>query len=132
MNPNILICLAICLLVTSLPVNASLVVKVGEPKMTGSKAIIKLELKNTFTEKIESARAVVFLLDDQGKVVGQMTRWVIGGTKDKPGLTSVAKSTFNFVVATDKPFTKTKVSFNRVVMEGGKSVDANKSVEIQH
>src|SRR5438034_9204524 len=111
--------------------HANLVVKFGEPKTTGSKAVIKLEMKNTFTEKIESARAVVFLFDDQGKVVVQMTRWVIGGTKDKPALAPDAKTTFNFVVPTDKAFTKTKASFSRVVLEGGKSLDANKSVEIQ-
>jgi hypothetical protein len=111
--------------------HANLVVKVDEPKTTGSKAVIKLEMKNTFTETIESARAVIFLLDDQGKVVGQMTRWVIGGTKDKPALAADAKTTFNFVVPTDKPFTRTKVSFNRVVLEGGKSVDVSKSVEFQ-
>jgi hypothetical protein len=110
---------------------ANLVVTVNEPKTTGTKAVIRLELKNTFTEKIESARAVVFLLDDQGKVVGQMTRWVIGGTKDKPSLAPDAKTTFNFVVPTDKVFTETKVNFNRVVLEGGKSVDPHKGVEIQ-
>jgi len=110
--------------------HGELEVTVNEPKTTGSKAIIKLELKNTFKEKIESARAVVFLLDDQGKVVGQITRWVIGGTKDKPALASGAKTTFNFVVPTEKPFTKTKVSFNRVILEGGKTADVNKEVEV--
>ena len=111
--------------------HANLVVKVGEPKATGSKAVIKLEMKNTFTEKIESARAVVFLFDDRGKVVGQTTRWVIGGTKDKPALAAGSKTTYNFVVPTDKPFTKTKVSFNRVILEGGKTVDVNKDVTIE-
>ena len=111
--------------------HANLVVKFGEPKTTGGKVVIKLEMKNTFTEKIESARAVVFLFDDQGKVVGQTTRWVIGGTKDKPSLVPDAKTTYNFVVPTDKPFTKTKVSFNRVILEGGKTVDVNKDVSIE-
>ena len=60
-----------------------------------------------------------------------MTRWVIGGAKEKPALAPDAKTTFNFVVPTDKPFTKTKVTFNRVVLEGGKSVDVRQSVEIQ-
>src|SRR6266700_6771221 len=120
------------ILISSLGVvHANLVVNVGEPKTTGGKAVIKLEMKNTFAEKIESARAVVFLIDDHGKVVGQTTRWVIGGTKDKPALAPDAKTTFNFVVPTDKAFTKTKASFSRVVLEGGKSLDANKSVEIQ-
>ena len=56
---------------------ADLVVKVGEPKQTSGKAVITLEMKNTFAEKVESARAMVFLLDEQGKMVGQATRWVI-------------------------------------------------------
>ena len=111
--------------------HASLVVKVGEPKTTGGKAVIKLEMTNTFKDKIESARAVVFLFDDQGKVVGQTTRRVIGGTKDKPPLAPDAKTTFSFVVPTDKPFTKTKVSFNRVILEGGKVVDVNSAVNIE-
>ncbi len=110
---------------------ANLLVTISEPKTTGTKSVIKLEMKNTFAEKIESARAVVFLLDDQGKVVGQTTRWVIGGTKEEPALAPDAKTTFNFVVPTDKRFTKTKVMFNRVILEGGKSVDVSKSVEIQ-
>ncbi len=111
--------------------HANLAVKVGEPKTTGGKVVIKLEMKNTFTEKIESARAVVFLFDDQGKVVGQTTRWVIGGTKDKPALAPDSKTTYNFVVPTDKPFTKTKVSFNRVILEGGKVFDVNSAVNIE-
>ena len=81
-----LVTVALFCVASTLVAEAKLEVKVSEPKTTGKKALIKLELKNTFTEKIESARAVVFLLDDQGKVVGQMTRWVIGGTKDKPAL----------------------------------------------
>src|SRR6266700_4205268 len=120
------------ILISSLGVvHANLVVNVGEPKTTGGKAVIKLEMKNTFKDKIESARAVVFLFDDQGKVVGQTTRWVIGGTKDKPALAPDGKATFNFVVPTDKPFTRTKVSFNRVILEGGKTVDVNKDVSIE-
>jgi len=79
-------------------------------------------------------RAVCFLLDEQGKVVGQMTRWVIGGTKDKPGLASNAKTTFNFVVPLAKLITTNltaKVSFNRVILEGGKLVEPNKGFEIE-
>jgi hypothetical protein len=33
-------------------------------KSTGSKAIVKLNLQNTYSEKIQSVRAVVFLLND--------------------------------------------------------------------
>jgi hypothetical protein len=106
-------------------------------KLTGRIADIFLRQRRkpcaafSLNAKIDSARAVMFLLDDQGKVVGQATRWVIGGTKDKPPLAPDAKTTYNFVVPTDKPFTKTKVSFNRVILEGGKTVDLSKDVSME-
>src|SRR5437773_2253512 len=87
--------------------NAKLVVKVDEPKRTGEKAVIKLTIKNTFKEKVESARASVLLLTDDNRLVGQASQWVIGGTRDKPALAPGATNTFNFVVPTEKPFTKT-------------------------
>lgn len=112
--------------------DAALTVKVAEPKLVGQKAVIQLTMKNTFKEKVESARAQLFLIDDQGKVVGQAARWVIGGTKGKPALSPDKEVTFNFVVQTGKPFTKSKVSFSRVVLEGGKLADVNKEVQIQN
>jgi hypothetical protein len=109
---------------------AALTVKVAEPKQVGKKAVVKLTMKNTFAEKIESARAQIFLLDDRGKVVGQAVRWVIGGTRDKPALAPDAETTFNFVVSSDKPFTTNKVTFTRLILDGGKVVDANQNVQI--
>src|SRR3989442_16028477 len=72
------------LLTTGDMAHAALTLKVAEPKTYGQKTIVKMELRNTFTNTVESARAVLFLLDDNGKVVGQETRWMIGGTKDMP------------------------------------------------
>jgi hypothetical protein len=118
----------LCLLV--FPAAAALVVQVEPPKFTGSKAIVKLELQNTYTNKIQSVRAAMFLIDSQGKVVGQLTSWVIGGGKDKPPLESNAKTTYNFVIATDKPFTKTKLIVTRILLDGGKLVSL-KDVQIQ-
>ena len=114
---------------------AQLSVTVSPAKITGQKAVVPLALKNNLTEKVESARAVVFLLDEQGKAVCQATRWVIGGSQDKPGLAAGATNAFHFVITADKPFTTTnltaKVSFSRVVLEGGKLADVVKQVQIQ-
>ncbi|HWX22410.1 MAG TPA: hypothetical protein VN578_21120 [Candidatus Binatia bacterium] len=110
---------------------ADLLVKVDAPKQVGQKVVIKLTMKNTFKEKVESARAQVFLVDDKGKVAGQAVRWVIGGKKDRPALAPDAETTFNFVVETGKPFTTTKVLFSRVLLEGGKLAGVNKEVQIQ-
>lgn len=113
-----------------------LAVTVAPPKVVGQKAVVPLALKNGLAEKVESARAVVFLLDEQGKTVGQpTTRWVIGGNADKPGLAPGATNAFHFVIASDKPFATTnltaKVSFSRVVLEGGKVGDPVTSVQIE-
>jgi hypothetical protein len=110
--------------------HATLVVKVDGPKTVGTKTIIPITMKNTFKQKVESARAQVFLMDDKGKVVGQAVKWVIGGTKDKPALAPDAETTFNFVIQTDKPFTTTKLSFTRIILEGGKVVDAASGFEV--
>ena len=118
------------LLIASTIARATLTVKLDEPKQVGNKTVIKLTMKNTFTKKIESARAQVFLLDDKGRMVGQAGRWVLGGTKDKPALARDAETTFNFEVSGDKPFTTNKVTFTRLILEGGKVVDVNQNVEI--
>lgn len=122
--------LAACLMMSSLFLSvlllgagiahAALTVKVAEPKKVGKKVVIKLIMKNTFTERVESARAQVFLLDERGGVAGQAARWVIGGAKDKPALVSGAETTFNFVIVADKPFATNKVTFTRIILEGGK------------
>jgi len=118
----------IIVLLVSATAHAALTVKVGEPKQIGKKVVIKLTMKNTFKESVESARAQVFLMDDKGKVVGQAVRWVIGGTRDKPALTPDAETVFNFVVEAEKPFATKTVSFTRLILEGGKVADVNQNV----
>lgn len=111
---------------------ARLSVEVAEPKQTANKVVVKLTMKNLFAEKVESARATIFLTDAQGKVVGQMTQWVIGGTKDRPELKPDATGIFNFVITTDQPFTKTQLLFNRVILDGGKVAEPNGAAEISY
>ena len=67
-------------------------------------------MQNSFTNKIESARGVLFLLDDSGKVLGQETRRLIGGTKDRPPLAPGARMSFLFVLQSKAPFTRVKVA----------------------
>lgn len=119
------------LLFATAAARANLIVKVDEPKTLASKSVIKLTMKNTFKQRIESARAEVFLTDEKGKMVGQAARWVIGGTKDKTPLAPDTETTFNFVVETDKPFKTAKVTFSRLVLEGGKLGDPQKDIQIQ-
>jgi len=115
--------------------SAQLAVSVSPPKVAGNKAVVKLELRNAFAQKIESARAVCFLTDEQGKTIGPpTTRWVIGGNNTN-GLPQGATNTFHFVIASEKPFTGTNltaaVMFSRVVLEGGRLADVSKDVRIE-
>ena len=126
----------ILLLFGAMTAQAQLSVTVSPPKIVGQKAIVPLATRNGFSERIESARAVIFLLDEQGRMIGQATRWVIGGSQDKPGLAAGATNAFHFVIANDKPFATTnlgvKVIFSRMVLEGGKVTDVTKSVQVDH
>jgi hypothetical protein len=122
--------LLITLLFSPFSILAQLAVTVSPPKIEANRAVVPLVMKNNFTEKVESARAIVFLLDDQGRVIGQSTKWVIGGSSNKPGLPAGGTNAFFFVIQIAKPFTTTdltsKVTFSRVVLEGGKLADAAK------
>jgi hypothetical protein len=109
---------------------AQLVVSVSSTKITGQKAVAPLSIKSSLTNGVESARATMFLLDGEGKVLAQSTKWVIGGEKDRLALQPGKEATYNFVFTVDKPFASTKLTFNRVVLEGGKTVDPIKNVQI--
>jgi len=117
---------------SALTAQAQLAITVFPPKITGQKAIVPLVLENHFANRVESARAVCFLLDGQGKMVGQSTKWVIG--QNKTGLEPGATNSFNFVITSSQPFTATnltaKITFSRVVLEGGKLADVTREVTV--
>ncbi len=122
-----------CLFLSVLTAQAQLAVTVTPPKLAGQKAVVQLKMKNNFGDAVQSARAVCFLMDDQGRMVGQSTKWVIG--QNKTGLEPKGETTFNFVITSPQPFTTTnltaKISFSRVVLDGGKLADAAKDVRIE-
>ena len=124
--------LVLLLACSALNAKAQLAVTVFPPKITGQKTVVGLEMLNSFSEKIESARAVCFLLDAQGKMVGQSTKWVIG--QNHTGLEPGATNSFNYAITSLNPLTNTnliaKVSFNRLVLAGGKLADVRKEVVV--
>jgi hypothetical protein len=113
---------------------AQLAATVSSPKVTDQKAVIELIMKNNFTEQIESARAICFLIDDQGKLIGESAKWVIGGVKKRPALKPNKETSFNFVITGNQPLTTTnltaKVNFSRVVLENNKLADPKTDVQI--
>ena len=115
--------------------SAQLSVTVSPPKVVGHKAVVPLTLKNEFAEAVESARAVCFLSDEQGKVAAQSTKWIVGRNESKRELASGATNVFHFVVESSKPFPSSnltaKVSVNRVVLKGGKLANVAQDVKIE-
>jgi hypothetical protein len=116
--------------------HAQINVTVSSPKTVGQKVFVELAMTNNLANKVESARATCFLLDDQGKMIGESTKWVIGGTKDRPALEPKNAATFDFVITTRQQLTTTnltaRISFNLVTLPGGKSAEPAKTVIIEN
>lgn len=131
MNP---IKLSPLFLFCALTLQAQLAVTVLPVKSVGQKAVVPLAMTNNLTESVESARAICFLLDDQGQMVGQSAKWVIGGTEDRPALQPKSGTTYNFVITSPQPFTTTnltaKVNFTRIILTNQKLADPKKDVQI--
>ena len=110
---------------------ATLTVQMDEPQWTGSKAIVKLSMRNTYTNSVVSARAAVFLLDEKGKIVGQKAAWVIGGTKENPPLATESTTRYYVVIPAEKPFKKARLTFTRIILEDGKVIEAGKGYKLE-
>jgi hypothetical protein len=120
------------MLLCPLLARAQLLVRVISPKVIGEKTIVQIKMKNNLAETVKSARAVCFLMDEKGKMVGHVAKWVIGQNKEFLGPES--KTTFNFVITSSLPFSTTnlaaRVCFTRVVLADDKLANPNKDVII--
>ncbi|HEY1790469.1 MAG TPA: hypothetical protein VGJ73_20145 [Verrucomicrobiae bacterium] len=75
-------------------------------------------------------------MDEQGKMIGQSTKWVIG--QNKTALAPKAEAEFNFVITNPNPLIPlvtsnltAKVIFSRVILAGGKPADVRRTVEVR-
>lgn len=122
---TILAILSLLISFTATVLAQPLTVKVSPLKTIGQKTLVELTMTNSGTNRIEAARAVCFLLDQNGHMVGQSAKWVIG--QNKTTLEPNGHSQFNFVITAPHPLLSTnltaKVSFNRLILEGGKPAD---------
>ncbi len=132
LNIKILCCTAaFC----AISVHAQLNVTVSPPKVVGQKTLVEVTMTNNFPQKVESARALCFLLNEQGKIVGQSAKWVIGGAKDRPVLEPRNGTTFNFVFTAPQSLVATnltaRLTFIRLILAGGQLADPNTKIIIQ-
>jgi len=121
------------LLLWMMGASAQLTVTVSPVKVAGQRAVVLLAMTNNLGESIESARAVCFLLDGQGEMIGQSAQWVIG--ENHTLLNPKNATAFNFVITSPQPFTTTnlmaKISFSRVVLNGGRLANIARDVQIE-
>lgn len=112
--------------------HGQLAVTVLAPKVTGQKVVVELAMKNELTNEVKSARAICLLLDEQGKMVGQSTKWVIG--QNKESLDPKGEAKFNFVITSLQTLVTSnltaKVIFSRLILEGGKVADVRQNVKV--
>ncbi len=131
-----ILCIIVAALVSEATVHTQLAVTVSPPKVLGQKALVPLALRNGLPETVASARAVVFLVNEEGKMVGQGTRWVIGGTGERSALAPGATNSSHFLITGDKPFSTTnltpKVTVTRLVLKGGRLADPRREAIIQY
>lgn len=120
------------LLACAFTASAQLTVTVSPPRVVGQKAVVQLVMTNRFDENIESARAVCFLFNGQGGMVGQSSKWVIGGSKNRPALEPKKMAVFDFVITASQSLVVTNltahVDFTRLILEGGKVASTTQDV----
>jgi hypothetical protein len=124
--------LIVLIVLLGFTLKAQLSVEVLPIRLGTQKAIVPLKFKNDLPNRVDAARAVCFLLDENGKVVAQATRWVIG--QKAPKLASQERATFNFVITGPAPFSTTnltaKVSFTRLLLATNVVGDVRKDIHI--
>lgn len=127
---NIIVILSV--LASFFAMGQPLTVKVSPLKTVGQKALVELTIINRGTNRIEAARAVCFVLDQNGQLVGQSTKWVIG--QNKTSLEPKGQSKFNFVITAPRPLVETnlttRVRFSRLILQGGRQVNPQNNVAI--
>ena len=132
--------LHLVLLLLPLATYAQLEVRLLETQQSGNKSLVKLELNNTYDQAIKDARAWVFLMDEEGKVVGNKAAWIIGGEKSgpenrvQPPLKKGEKNEYTLAMdmlrskkEDESPF-KAKITFSRIILADGTPVNPQEAV----
>jgi hypothetical protein len=138
-----------CLFLFPLLCCADMEVSLGTVESTSGKSQVQLTAKNTFDQGIRDARVWVFLVDGNGKVVGNKATWVIGGNDHTADNEKLPKSraplqpdeerefmiTIDHTPARQGSTTSTasntltpKIIFTRLILADGSTVNPKKAV----
>lgn len=106
----------------------------SQPALTSADGttLVEIEIENTFTQPVKALRAMVILLDENGKVVGSSSQW-LGGEKASKPLSFDAGETKTFPVAirTKGVGIKTNVFLTQVILEDGTKPNPHEAFAIQ-
>lgn len=117
------------LFILSSAASANLEVSVASLESASNKTLVELDTKNTFDQGIKDARAWVFLMDAEGKVVGNQSQWIIGGdSSQKESLEAEDSQTFKVAISTTSKPTTAKVTFSKIILADGTKVNPHKSL----
>jgi hypothetical protein len=109
---------------------AELIISVEPTKTVGNKLIFPLKLENSLDQPVESAKAQLFLLDKDGKIIADQSRWIIGGTDKRKPLAAGAEDKFHFVITTDREHVDYRLIVSRLVLAEGKLGNPLKQVKV--
>ena len=98
---------------------ANLEISITDVESNGNSGIVHMKLKNSFEQGVRSARIWVFMLDDEGKVVGNQAQWLFNGEGEKSSLEVEEERDSTVMVESENPFSTAKATFSRIIMEDG-------------
>ncbi|TVP79168.1 MAG: hypothetical protein EA353_06820 [Puniceicoccaceae bacterium] len=130
------IALLLTLFYTS-PIFANLEVSLAASEASSpNKAVVTLAAKNTFSQPIQTAKAWVFAMDAEGRVVGQKSAWILQPSKHGAkssdssdfSLDADKEAEFSVALNTERHMVSSKVIFTKLILADGTSMDPRKHV----
>lgn len=104
---------------------------VSQPEVIANaagRAAVEFKMENKLVAPIQGARAWVFLMGDDGKVVGNHAQWVV--SQDKNNILPAGETqTYKIAMLVQGEVSSAKVVFSRIILEDGSTPDPRKLVK---
>lgn len=112
-------------------VHAQEAIFVSKPEVIADdpgRATVEFKMENKLVSPVKGARAWVFLMGNDGKVVGNHAQWVV--SKDKKNTLPAGETqTYKMAMQVQGEVTSAKVVFSRIILEDGSTPDPRKIVK---
>lgn len=107
------------------------VLYVSDPEVVSNvsgKAVVEFKMENTLDTSIASARAWVFLMGADDKVLGNHAQWVVS-EKQKNKLPSGGSASYTMALESKGEIESVKIVFSRIILGDGRTPDPRTFVE---